>query len=169
MKTAQEIIELLHMKPLPREGGYYVESYRADEKIAEGALPKRYTGQRNLSSAILYLLTPDTFSRLHRLNTDEIFHFYLGNAVTMLLLHPDGSSQTIVLGPDITNGQHVQMLVPRGTWQGCFLNTGNKFALMGTTVAPAFQFDDFEPTNRQQFLLQYQDQKDLIVQLTRQD
>ncbi len=169
MKTAQEIIELFHMKPLPREGGYYVESYGADEKIAEAALPKRYTGQRNVSSAILYLLTADTFSRLHRLNSDEIFHFYLGDPGTMLLLHPDGSSETMVLGPDIINGQRVQMLVPRGTWQGCFLNTGGSFALMGTTVAPAFKFDDFEPADREELVLQYPNQKDLIIQLTRPD
>jgi predicted cupin superfamily sugar epimerase len=168
MLTPELIIDLFGMKPLPDEGGYYVETYRALEKITHTVLPPGYTGERNFSTAILYLLTPDTFSKLHRLAGDEIFHFYLGDAVTMLQLHPDGSSEVITLGPDIMNGQQVQVAVPRDTWQGSFLNEGGSFALMGTTVSPGFEFDDFEQGRREELLKQYPSQREIILKLTQQ-
>lgn len=165
--TAEQIIELFGMKPLAGEGGFYVETYRCGDKIAEAHLPAGYVGQRSFSSAILYLLTPDTFSRLHRLRSDEIFHFYLGDPVTMLQLHPDGSGEVITLGQDILRGERIQVAVPGGSWQGCFLNPGGRFALMGTTVSPGFEFADFEAADREDPLAQYPAQKDLIVRLTR--
>ena len=168
MITPEQIIEFFGMRPLTGEGGFYVETYRAKEKIAQTALPDGFTGERNFATAILYLLTPDTFSSLHKLAGDEIYHFYLGDAVTMLQLHPDGSSEVIDLGPDIMNGQHVQVTVPRDTWQGAFLKQGGKFALMGTTIAPGFEFDDYQPGRRQVLLEQYPDQRDLILKLTQQ-
>jgi len=167
MTTAQQIIEFFGMKPLPNEGGFYIETYRCREKLALPHLPARYAGGRNLCTAILYLLTPDTFSALHRVKSDEIFHFYLGDPVTMLQLHPDGSSEVITLGRDIFKGNRVQVIVPNGAWQGCFLDPRGKFALMGTTVCPGFEFADFEPANREQLLEQYPAQRDLITRLTR--
>ena len=164
--TAEQIIEFFQMKPLPHEGGYYVETYRSDEKIAQAALPARYTGERNLSTAILYLLTPDMFSALHRLRSDEIFHFYLGDPVTMLQLHSNGSSEVITLGQDIFNDQRVQVTVPKNSWQGCFLNEGGKFALMGTTIAPGFELADFELAKREELLEKYPSQRDVILKLT---
>jgi predicted cupin superfamily sugar epimerase len=168
MITPEQIIEFFSMKPLPREGGFYVETYRAQEKITPTALPDRFTGERNFSTAILYLLTPDTFSSLHRLTSDEIYHFYLGDPVIMLQLHHDGSSEVIDLGPDITNGQRVQVTVPKDTWQGAFLKQGGRFALMGCTVAPGFESDDFEPAQREGLLSKYPDRRDLILKLTKQ-
>ena len=167
MLTAQEIISFFQMKPLPDEGGYYVETYRARGKIAQANLPAGYIGRRNFSTAILYLLTPDTFSRLHRVKSDEVFHFYLGDPVTMLQLHPDGSSKIIILGQDILNGQCVQATVPAGIWQGCFLNQGGKFALLGCTVSPGFEFADYESSRQNELLDKYPNQQDLIIQLTR--
>lgn len=154
------------MTPLPAEGGYYVETYRAKEKITQAALSDRFAGERNFSTAILYLLTPDTFSTLHRLKSDEVFHFYLGNPATMLQLHPDGSSELITLGQDILNGQRIQATVPKGTWQGAFLKQGGNFALLGTTMAPGFESNDFELGQREELLKQYPDQKELILKLT---
>jgi len=168
MMTAEQIIEFFGMRPLPREGGFYIETYRCREQIAQAKLPARYTGDRSFSTAILYLLTPDTFSALHRVNSDEIFHFYLGDPVTMLQLHLDGAGEVITLGHDILNGQRVQVTVPRESWQGCFLNEGGEFALMGTTVAPGFEDADFEPAQRQDLLQRYPAQQDLIIQLTSQ-
>jgi len=164
--TAEQIIEMFAMKPLEGEGGFYAETYRSPEQISHANLPHRYDGDRPFGSAILYLLTPDTFSSLHRLKSDEIFHFYLGDPVTMLQLHPDGSHEVITLGQDISAGQRVQVTVPQGTWQGCFLNEPGRFALMGTTVAPAFDFKDFEPADRNTLLKKYPNQKDLILHLT---
>jgi len=166
MVTAEQIIELFGMKPLKGEGGFYAETYRCSERIAEAHLPTGYVGDRSLGSAILYLLTPDTFSALHRLKSDEIFHFYLGDPVTMLQLHPDGSGEVITLGQDILNGQRVQVTVPAGTWHGCFLNPRGKFALMGTTVAPGFESADFQPADTKTLLKQFPAQKDLILRLT---
>jgi predicted cupin superfamily sugar epimerase len=168
MPSAKEIIKLFGMKPLPNEGGYYVETYRACEKIPQAALPAGFIGQRNLATAILYLLTPDTFSALHKVASDEIFHFYLGDSLTMLQLHPDGSSKVITLGSDILHGQQVQVVVPKGTWQGSFLNKDGKFALMGCTVAPGFESNDFELGIREKLLEQYPNHRNLILKLTRE-
>ncbi|MHC4913459.1 MAG: cupin domain-containing protein [Planctomycetota bacterium] len=167
MTNVEEIIKFFGMRPLEKEGGYYIETYRASEKIAQAALPVRYTGERTFATAILYLLTPDTCSSLHRLTSDEVWHFYLGDSVTMLQLHPDGSSDVIDLGSDIAKGQRVQVTVPKDTWQGAFLKHGGKFALMGTTTAPGFESDDFELGQRHELLEQYPSRRDLVEKVTK--
>ncbi len=154
------------MKPLPKEGGFYVETYRSEEKIGPEVLVERFKGQRNLGTAILYLLTADTVSKLHRLRSDEIYHFYLGDEVTMLQLFPDGSSRAITLGCDIADGQLLQVVVPQGVWMGGLLRAGGKFALMGTTVCPGFELEDFESADREQLLKLYPSQSELILRLT---
>jgi predicted cupin superfamily sugar epimerase len=168
MTAAGQIIEFFAMKPLPREGGYYVETYRSPYKIGKAAMPEKYAGERSLATAILYLITPETFSALHRIISDEIFHFYLGDPVTMLLLHPDRTSEVITLGHHVLNGQHIQITVPTGTWQGCFLREDGRFALMGTTVAPGFESADFELAERVDLLEKYPNRRELILRLTRQ-
>jgi predicted cupin superfamily sugar epimerase len=165
--TPEEIIDFFGMKPLPVEEGFYVETYRAEEQLTASVLPQKYSDTRSLSTAILYLLTPETFSAMHRLKSDEVFHFYLGDPVTMLLLGPEGTSQIVTLGQDILNGQKIQQLIPRGTWQGCCLKHGGKFALMGTTVTPGFEFDDYEQADKKELLKKYPQQKELILRLVR--
>lgn len=155
MLSAEYIIDYFGMKPLPEEGGFYVETYRAEEKIAAQHLPPRYAGPRNFSTAILYLLTYDTYSRLHKVKSDEIFHFYLGDPIQMIQLHPDGTHKIIHLGIDITKGQHPQVIVPKGTWQGARLKKNGKFALLGCTVAPGFEFADYQPADREKLLALY--------------
>jgi predicted cupin superfamily sugar epimerase len=167
MMTPEKIIDFFGMKPMPDEGGYYVETYRAAEKLSASVLPQRYTGTRNISTAILYLLTPETFSAMHRVKSDEVFHFYLGDPVTMLMLGPKGKSQIVTLGQDILNGQELQQMIPAGIWQGCCLKDGGKFALMGTTVAPGFEFDDYEHAEKNELLEKYPQQKELILRLVR--
>lgn len=162
----EQLIDLLNLKPHP-EGGYYRETYRGLEKIAAGALPPRYGGERNTCTAIFYLLTPDTFSVMHRLASDEVFHFYLGDAVEMLLLRPDKRSEKAVLGQDIENGQRLQLVVPQGWWQGCRLISGGHYALLGCTVAPGFDFADFSEGTRAQLQADYPEASGLIAQLTR--
>jgi len=149
MLTAEDLIEKLELKPLPMEGGFYRETYRSSEIIGWEALPKRYSAEKAFATAIYYLLTPETKSLLHRLPTDEIFHFYLGDPVRMLLLHPDGKGETIVLGPNLESGQRLQFVVPQGVWQGSYLIEGGRFALMGTTMSPGFDFEDFESGERE--------------------
>ncbi len=166
MSGADEIIKLFNMKPLTTEGGYYVETYRAKEKLDETVLPKRYKGKRNFSTAILFLITKDSFSKLHRLKSDEIFHFYLGDPVQMLLLHSNGKSEIVTLGRDISAGQKVQIVVPRNCWQGCILKDGGKFTLMGCTVSPGFEPQDYEQGVREELIKKYPTQKKLIIKLT---
>jgi predicted cupin superfamily sugar epimerase len=166
--TAEQIIEHFDMKPQPNEGGYYVETYRCKEMIEQANLPAGYNGPRNFGTSILYLLTPNTFSALHRLKSNEMFHFYLGDPVTMLQLQPNGGGQVITLGQDISSNQQIQVHVPANTWQGCLLNQDGEFALMGTTVTPGFEFDDFELADRQMLLREYPQHEKLINRLTRE-
>ena len=164
--TAEELIGLLGLQPLPLEGGYYRETYRSADRLAAGALPPRYGRDKPAGTAIYYLLTPDTFSALHRLPTDEVFHFYLGGPVHMLQLFPDGQGRTVTLGPDVRAGQRPQLVVPRGVWQGSYLREGD-FALLGTTMAPGFDFSDYEAGDRAALTAQYPAFADLIRRLTR--
>lgn len=166
MLTAQTIIDKLNLKPHP-EGGYFSETYRSVENLPESSLPFRYKGQRSIGTCIYYLLTPDTFSAMHRLKSDEIFHFYMGDPVEMTLLFPGGTTQTILLGHDILNGALPQVVVPANVWQGSRLRDGGKYALLGTTVAPGFEFDDIETGDRTELYRLYPDQKDKIKLLTK--
>jgi uncharacterized protein len=167
MISSEEIIEYFGMRPLAEEGGFYVETYRAKEKITKAGLAERYSGDRDHSTAILYLLTVETFSAMHRVKSDEVFHFYLGDAVSTLQLHPDGTSEVITLGQDILNGERVQVIVPNGSWHGCRLKEGGKFALMGCTVAPGFEFEDYENGKREELIRQYPRQEEMIRKLTK--
>lgn len=166
MPNADELIRHLNLHPHPKEGGFFRETYRAGETFAAAALPERYGASRSASTAIYYLLTPGTCSALHRLRTDEIFHFYLGDPVRMLQLDQDGQSRTIVLGPDLLGGQQVQVVVPRGVWQGSILEPGGTFALLGCTVAPGFDYADYEHGVRETLLEHYPTHADLIRRLT---
>lgn len=173
MLNPEEIISMLSMKPLPREGGYFVESYRSEEKLpadvlAEGALHKGPGGQRSLATAIYYLLTPDTFSAIHRLRCDELYHFYLGDPVEMLNLYPAGELKTIILGPDLAGGMKQQVVVPKGVWQGSRLAEGGRYALLGTTMAPGFDPADYEHARREDLVKSHPGASDLIRVLTRE-
>lgn len=166
MATAAKILAKLNLKPLPQEGGYYHETYRSPLRLAPEALDSLYPGPRSVATAIYYLITPETFSAMHRITGDEMFHFYLGDPVEMLQLHPDGSSQTIRIGTDILGGMVPQVLVQGGVWQGLRLVDGGEFALMGTTVAPGFEFEDFEIGGRKALADQFPDHAKAIERFT---
>ena len=162
---AQEIIDYFGMKLLPEEGGWYVEMYRASERIAQAELDARYTGDRCHSTAILYLLTADTVSKMHRVKSDEIFHYHLGDPVKMLQLFPDDSGKEIIIGPDILNGQQVQVMVPHGVWQGSRLIESGAWCLMSCTVSPGFEYDDYEHGQRDRLIEQWPSSADEIRRL----
>ena len=164
--TAEEIIALLKLKPHPKEGGYFSETYRAGETIPPGVLSPRYVGPRAFGTCIYYLLAPGTFSAMHRLQSDEIFHFYLGDPVEMLQLLPDGTGQTVGLGTDLRAGMQPQVVVLRGVWQGSRLVDGGKFALLGCTVAPGFEFADYEHGSRNDLIRSYPQFREKITALT---
>ena len=166
MLSAEQVTAILGLKPLSPEGGLYRETYRSEETIPGGALPGRYRRRKCLCTAIYYLLTPQTHSRLHRVGSDEIFHFHLGDPVEMLQLHADGRSEVVVIGPGIAAAQQLQVVVPRGTWQGCALCPGGAMALMSVTVAPGFDFSDYEAADADALIRQYPDRREWIARLT---
>lgn len=167
MLTADQIITLLNLKPHPKEGSYFTETYRSSETISEKTLPSRYEGARPFGTAIYYLLTPETFSAIHRLNSDEIFHFYVGDPVEMLQLWPDGTGRTLMLGSDLLEGMQPQITVPRGVWQGARLLKGGRFALLGTTVSPGFEFADYESGQRNELIKFYPKFREWVISLTK--
>ncbi|HEX9746987.1 MAG TPA: cupin domain-containing protein [Methylomirabilota bacterium] len=137
------------------------------EEIPASGLASRYGTARAAGTAIYYLLTPDTFSAMPRLASDEIFHFYLGDPVEMLHLHPDGSHRIILIGPNLEAGQRPQVIVPRDVWQGARLSPGGRYALLGTAVAPGFDYADYETGQRPHLLARHPTATDLILALTR--
>jgi predicted cupin superfamily sugar epimerase len=164
MTTAQQLIEHLKLQPHPKEGGYFRETYRSPDVLS--ALPGRYTLARCAGTAIYYLLTTGTFSALHLLRSDEVFHFYLGSPVRMLQLHPDGRGKELVLGSDVLTGQLPQLVVSHGVWQGSILEPGGEFALLGCTVAPGFEYADYVHGDRDELMARYPEYSEQIRRLT---
>jgi hypothetical protein len=167
MPSAEQIIHDLGLQPHP-EGGYFRETYRSGESIELNALPPRYSGsKRALGTAIYFLLTADTFSCLHRLKTDEVYHFYLGEPVEMLLLRNDGDHRKVKLGSNLAAAEVPQIVVPQGWWQGSRVIAGGAYALLGCTMAPGFDFADYEEGERLSLQKAYPQVSDEIASLTR--
>ena len=164
--TAAYLIEKLQLKPHP-EGGYFAETYRSTETISEEHLPKRFAGDRNFSTAIYFLLEGTQFSALHRIRSDEVWHFYSGSRLLVYVIKPEGALQVIKLGTDLANGDVWQAVVKAGCWFGSKLESSESFALVGCTVAPGFDFADFEMADRNKLLSQYPQHKEIIEELTK--
>ena len=159
--TADQIKSLLHLEPHPVEGGCFRRTYTSAGNVE---LPQ---GVRAEGTAIYYLLEAGTFSEMHVLASDEIFHFYLGDPVEMLQLLPDGSSAIFTLGPDLAAGQHVQLVVPAGVWQGTRLLADGKVALLGCTVTPGFDFADYRNASAEELIAKWPAEAERIRKLTR--
>ncbi|MGE5114562.1 MAG: cupin domain-containing protein [Acidobacteriaceae bacterium] len=164
--TAEDIKRLLHLVP-HSEGGSYIQTYKSSVSFPPEALTSLYDGPRSTGTAIYYLLEPGTFSEMHRLRSDEIFHFYLGDPVEMLQLSPNGATRVVQLGTDLSSGQQPQVVVPKNVWQGSRLIPGGRFALLGCTVSPGFEFADYQSGHRDALVAQYPSQAGLITVLTR--
>ena len=162
MNIIDELKKSLNLKPHPNEGGYFVETYRSTDWIITS------NGERSIATAIYYLLTPDSFSALHKLTGDEIFHFYAGDPVEMLMLFPNGSSQIVILGADVIGGMKPQHVVPGGVWQGSRLVQGGRYALLGATMSPGFAYDDYIHGNSAELIVQYPERAEIIQQLISQ-
>ena len=159
--TADEIKSLLKLEPHPAEGGYYRRTYASAHGVG---MPR---GDRPMSTAIYYLLEEGTFSEMHVLASDEIFHFYLGDPVEMLQLLPDGRSALFTLGQDLSAGQHVQLVVPAGVWQGTRLIGDGKVALLGCAVTPGFDFADYRSASYEELAGKWPQEAERIKALTR--
>lgn len=154
--TVDQIIEKLGLTPLPEEGGFYRETYRSNNgHVQASVFGIKSNSKRVASTAIYYLVTPESFSALHRVSSDEVFHFYAGDPAEMIQIDEEGNLTKHILGSDIMNGQEPQIIVRAGVWQGVRLMDGGKWSLMGTTVAPGFEFEDFEIGIQKQMLEAY--------------
>lgn len=163
--NAAYLIEKLDLTRHP-EGGWYRETYRSAVQLAGQALPEKYGSARAASTAIFFLLEQGDFSSFHRIKSDEIWHCYAGSAVLIYLLHPDGSLATLQLGPDVEAGQQFQIVIPAGCWFGAE-PAGPGCSLIGCTVAPGFDFSDFELAKREALVAEYPEHATLISRLTR--
>lgn len=154
---ADAIIAALGLEPLPVEGGLFRQTWRSDDGPAPAGT----------ATYAAFTDDPDSFSALHRLPVDEVWHFYLGDPVDLLLLHPDGSHSTPRLGSDVLGGQRPQLTVPAGWWMGASLAPGGRFALFGNTLAPGFRSDYYVGGDRDALLAGWPDAAERITALTR--
>lgn len=161
---ADNIISHFNMQPHP-EGGWYVETYRSAGTIPAIALPSGW-GVHNWSTGILFLLKSGNCSHFHRIRQDEMWHFYLGGAMRLAMLHPDGKYEEIIMGQDILDGQSVQFTVPAGVWFAATPCEGTDYAFVGCTVAPGFEFSDFEMAKKEDLLRQYPHQEQAIQEFS---
>lgn len=159
--TAEEIKTLLRLEPHPIEGGSFRRTYTSAAALE---LPR---GIRPAGTAIYYLLERGTFSEMHVLDSDELFHFYLGDPVEMLQLLPGSRSAVFTLGPDLQAGQHVQLLVPAGVWQGTRLVGGGQVALLGCSVTPGFDYADYRNASAAELIAKWPAEAERIKALTR--
>ncbi len=165
---AEDVKKILGLRPHPREGGWYVRTYESGEFIAASAFQDgRYAEGRRTGTAIYYLLEQGTFSEMHRLRSDEVFHFYAGDAVELLLLKEGEGGRTVVIGNDLLQAQRPQVVVERGVWQGSRLMAGGRWALLGCTVCPGFEFEDYETGVRERLCAGWPEFAGEIEALTR--
>ncbi len=158
--TAADLIRHWQLVEMQTERVYFTQTY---------VDPRTGPGGRALCSAIIALVTSDpaTFSDMHRLPTDEIWHFHLGDPIELLLLHPDGLDELVVLGPDVLAGQEVQHVVPAGTWMGARLRPGGEYGVWGNTMAPGYALSDFEGADAAALIERWPNRADLIRALVR--
>lgn len=164
IQSAEYWVNRLALQPHP-EGGFYRETYRSSETIPSNGLPSRFEGQRNFSTAIYYLLRAQDRSIFHRIKSDELWHFYAGDALAVYAII-DGNLTTFRLGPNPEEGDTLQILIPANTWFGAKVLNPGVFTLAGCTVSPGFDFADFETADRTALLRQYPQLADVITLLT---
>jgi predicted cupin superfamily sugar epimerase len=166
-KNAEYWIDRLSLSPHP-EGGYYRVTYQSALTIVQDALPSAFHGNRSASTAIYFLLAQNDFSALHRIASDELWHFYAGSALVVYVIDPEGNYSELHLGDVFEAGEVFQAVVKAGCWFASRLKNPAGFALVGCTVAPGFDFADFEMAKRSELVATYPKHRKLIEELTRQ-
>jgi predicted cupin superfamily sugar epimerase len=164
-KKADYWIKHLGLQTHP-EGGYFKEVYRSQEQFDGEALPERYNGVRNVSTSIYFLLTEDSVSNFHRLNSDEIWHFHYGGTAKIHFVKPNGEYEEKLIGDDLNAGESFQVMIPKHTWFAAEV-IREDYVLFGCTVAPGFEFEDFELADRQTLSSAYPQYQTLIARFTR--
>lgn len=166
MMNATDWIDRLGLQSHP-EGGYFRESYRSADLLDAGILGGRHGGPRPASTAIYFLLTGEAFSSLHRLRSDEVWHYHAGSALTVHVIDPAGAYRAHRVGLDLDAGERPQAVVPAGCWFGATVDEPGGYALVGCTVAPGFDFADFELADRAELTGRHPEHAGLIARLTR--
>lgn len=164
--TSKSLVEKFNLLPHP-EGGFFKENYRSVEIIQKSSLPKRFDGDRNYSTAIYFLLEQGNFSAFHKINSDECWHFYAGGSLLIYLIHLNGRLETIKLGNNFNRGERFQAIVPAECWFASEPAMGTDFSFVGCTVAPGFDFADFELAKSDELSKHYPQHQVLIRRLTR--
>jgi uncharacterized protein len=167
MNKTEIIIKTLQLCPHP-EGGYFRETYRSSGMISKEELGDKYSGNRNFSTCIYFLLTSENFSAFHRIVQDEAWHFYDGSPLLLHMISPGGEYARVILGRDFEKGEVPQVVVPGGTWFAAEVAEENSFSLLGCTVAPGFDFADFEMAGRGDLIKRFPGLKEFILRLSRE-
>lgn len=163
--SAERLVEQLRLSRHP-EGGWFRESYRSSESIPREGLPHVFGGSRSVCTGIYFLLQRGEMSALHRIKSDELWHFYAGTGLTIHVITRSGEHLELKLGRDLDAGESFQALAPAGCWFGAEVTGAGEYALVGCTVAPGFDFADFEMGDRGGLLRDFPDLEELIVRLT---
>ena len=165
MKDASYWIAKLELQQHP-EGGYFKETYRSDEVISQNALPVRFGADRVFSTCIYFLLDQKNFSAFHVIKQDEIWHFYEGSSLTLHIIDQEGNYATLKLGREIDKGESLQAVIKRGCLFAAATDNTESYSLVGCTVAPGFEFEDFEMPDRNKLVERYPEHKTLIEKFT---
>lgn len=163
--TAQEIINKFDLTKHP-EGGYFKETYRSKGTITNENLDSHFIGGRNFSTGIYFLLTSDSFSAFHKINQDEMWHFYIGTTLKLHMIAPNGDYSYVLIGNDILNDEVPQFVVPAQYWFAVEVVQEDSFAFTGCTVAPGFDFNDFVLPERTELIKIFPQHSEIITRLT---
>jgi predicted cupin superfamily sugar epimerase len=164
MRPAEYWINHLQLLPHP-EGGFYKETYRSKENIKLSGMPSRFTASRSFSTAIYFLLRSQDKSLFHRIKSDEVWHFHSGSVLYIYVLTGEGVN-VLKLGNDLENGESLQVTVPANYWFGAKVNSPDTYVLSSCTVAPGFDYNDFELADRKTLLKEFSELRDIITDLT---
>ncbi|MCF6270854.1 MAG: cupin domain-containing protein [Melioribacteraceae bacterium] len=165
IKKSQQWISKLNLNPHP-EGGFYREVYRSDEVLLSTSLDERYTGSRSISTSIYFLLKENQFSAFHKIKSDELWHFYDGSAIKLYIISEDGKLEIKKVGINISDNEFPQITIPKNVWFAAEPIDKESYTLVGCTVAPGFDFNDFELGERKDLLQSFPEHKDLIIRFT---
>jgi uncharacterized protein len=167
MNKVDTIIHKLQLKAHP-EGGYFRETYRSEGMISKNELGEKYSGKRNFSTCIYFLLTTESFSAFHRIVQDEAWHFYEGSPLSLHMISPQGDYTRVIIGRNFEKDEVPQFVVPGGTWFAAEVASADSFSLLGCTVAPGFDFEDFEMGRREELIMLFPRLKEIISRLSRE-
>lgn len=166
MKSAGYWIEELQLEPHP-EGGYFKETYESTESFHSSALPDRYSSSRPFATSIIFLITSENFSAFHQLKSDEVWHFYDGSTLSLYTINTQGELSTYKLGRNIREGEQLQVIMPHSQWFAGEVAAPNSHALVGCSVSPGFDYDDFILGEKENLCKAFPQHKTIISRLTR--